>query len=627
MCNKVLALALSAEQLTHTLAGAKGKANRWVVLVDDAMFSTDWFQFSQPTEPTTSVVRYMDYLDAHDVAHDQFYVDLGQQCLRSTQKFLNFAARHGFPSYKGVSLVKVIHAHLSSLHVWPFLQHLFIFEQAIKREQPDEVWVYRKPHWDYVIREPRYVPQVARLDHSSIESEALVRVAQAHGIAVRFCQPPFADRGRYLFTKRARPFAVNAYRQVQLVKAKVLADKKKSGFHRSNRGKPRVLALIRSPVHQACLIPVLQELEQAGWELCILNDCSLIVRQAMKLPATIPQIGLAAWQAAYLYRHRELGSRCQRWMEEHRDHVPEIVYCGVGLGDILHSILAQLVDKLVEAASLIDAFENILDVYAPSIILTAYDQDLPGRCLIEMGRQHRIPSMNVQHGLIPCPPLYSMPVHADKMVVMGQMPADLLTAFGTPAETVVITGIPGFDHGKLNATHGLTITNNATITLITQNLPSLFRIALPMFLHLASQLPAEIFVIKVSPQEDKSKYTSALPNIRVVTGTLSEVLATSKLVIGYNSTALIEAMQLNLPVLIFDQIREYQNSFLRITGNQLPLDSAWLPVVRRLLEDAEQRQALIERQNKFLAYMLRHEPGAAKRIATLINEMVRDDAH
>jgi hypothetical protein len=499
-------------------------------------------------------------------------------------------------------------------------QNIFFADHILRSEQPEELWCCVNINWKYTILNPQTVPLTKNFDYDGSPGvEAFLRVAKFRGVKVRFFDPTVPERCRYYFTRKLRPNLVKIFRQFQLAKKKIFKPRRSS--FRSQNNSSVIYAFIRSPVHLARILPVLEELLKESWQPCIISDLSLAVHQKCDLSSRFPVIELSTYQNLNLYKYRNVAKKIKDKLLK-IDDFPQLFYQNILVTDIICEVMRQIVDRLDESASILKAFEHIIKINKPSIVVLGNDQEVSARCLVNLCRQNNIPTITVQHGLMTMPPLHFVPVVSDKIAVMGKMSFDLLKKFSVSPERIQPTGIPGFynqNHigaDQDNNTSGIT---NGSITLITQFWPLFFKKIFPKFLQLAQAMPDEKFIIKVAPREPMQKYENALSNVFIPTdNSLEEILRQSKIVIGLNSTALLESMQMGIPTLVVDLFFESENP-MALTC--LKINSEWVNDIKKILNNKSERVQIIHRQQKLLSYMVRQESGSAMRIANLVKSM------
>ncbi|MBF0232790.1 MAG: hypothetical protein HQK65_07110 [Desulfamplus sp.] len=616
---KVLALALNISQVNRFISEASIKKKSLLILTSENLF----FELNNNKIFQSSEVHFCRYSDYYiNEMKKEFFTDLPLYCLRSSTDFLAFVQGSIKLFHRDVPLINLIQMEFQSNQVWPFLQRIYLTEQVLKAEQPSEVWVCYDDKWKFVILHPQSIPLTKWIDYRSGEIEIFLRVVVSQGIKVRYLKPSVTDYVRYYFSRLLRPILVRLYRQIQLAKTKIYCQLKRLSKINNDNRYPLVLAYTRSPVHSARLFPVLDELLHQSWKTCIVNDYSLAVEQKKKSFIQFPIIALAKFQRLHLYRRQFNIGSMRQWLQHNQDKLPRFFYHNIAITDIFCMILQQLTDKYLEAISFIDAFDKILQMYDATVVLVGNDMELPARCLIGLCKKLGIPTITIQHGLMSNPPLHFVPLTVDKIAVMGEQAKYLLSRFDTSPKQVQVTGVPGFDIVNRVFKKNDYLDSSLSITLITQFLPIFFQEVFPRFLQLAREMPEERFIIKVAPREPLSKYKNSVPNVEIIKDQpLEIVLKNSKIVIGINSTVLIESMQIGIPTIIIDIFFECENS-MDSSAVCIKINSDWITVVQELLCDKQKRTDVINRQNKFLSYMLRRENGAAARIASLVKSLV-----
>jgi hypothetical protein len=618
---KVVAFAVTPEQIECYLGEARQrKVQVKVIVMNPSLLPiADMLnRYHNDQNSLVAIVSYNDYRGLFD--NEESYVRLAQFCLQTSDEFLSSVQELSGFVQKGVQMLQLARPFFQATQVWHLFLKIYQFEQFLRVEQPDEVWACSKDKWEYVARDPRIISLTEHLDYYAEEVETVQRVAHLLGIRFLRIQPPLTDTARYVFTRYFRGSLMLAFRQFQLARRKILKNEQ-NVFQGSDDASPLALALVRSPTHAARIVPVLEELSQRSWRTGIIEDYSLSLAQPITSLYQVPTIHLSAWQEVNLFRHHKAISTFRRWLYYNWQRLPEFSYRGIVVTDMLVKMLSQVSDRYLEAIPLIDAFDKIVALYKPSVLLFGNDQEVSSRCLICVCRQQGIPTLTLQHGMMFKPPLGYSPIFSDAIAVMGDMAADLLIKFGNPPEKLQVTGIPGFDLERTTTKRTVETDQYGAVTLITEPTSFCEHVVYPRFVKLAQSLPKCSFIVKVGPLESLSKYAATAPNLTTVGGqSLHAVLKRSRVVIGIFSTAILEAMQMGIPAFIVPVFSEIENPMEEV-AESLSLDSDWAYEVSQLLSDEERCLMIAERQNRLVSYVFRQETGAAKRIASLISEM------
>lgn len=617
---RYVAFALNIKQVRcYIKNNRKEKHYLLIILIDNVLLDKARILYRTQLLNSSSLkfIQFDDYLGNDE--KEVFFKQLALICADQSTTFFSYITKN-FAHSANLPPFEHIQQELQSHQMLPFMHNVFLSKKIIDSERPNEVWVCAKKDWKYTILHPQRISLTKNIDYKGSGVESLILASKSASINVRFFNPSTMDKTRYFFTRKIRPLVIKTYRQLQLFKTKLSLGFKKDNKYYSKDNRNLVLALVRSPVHAKQIKPVMTELYGESWNTCIITDVALAVRQRAFVTGKFPTIELAKEQKFNLYQANKNINRLISWVASHKDNFPRLSYQNIELNAVFYEVFLQLIHKYCEAISINYSFSKILDTYSPSLVLFANDQELPSRCLADLCAKRKIPTLTIQHGLMAMPPLHFIPVVTDGIAVMGQESKDMLIQFGTPSEKVFLTGLPGFDIKKSSVTPDQ-IHESSAITLITQLLPAFYDEYFNRFLQLAQSMPNEEFIIKVAPQESHEKYRNNISNIRIESkASLNSVLIQSKIVIGFNSTALLEAMLFEIPVIVMDLFFEHANPYVQ-AAVCLNLKSDWSLVVNEMLISKRLYSDAIEKQNRFLEHMIHKEKGAAKRIAELAQSL------
>jgi hypothetical protein len=216
---------------------------------------------------------------------------------------------------------------------------------------------------------------------------------------------------------------------------------------------------------------------------------------------------------------------------------------------------------------LIDLYKKILSKYSISNIIVADDIEPRGRIPMQLG-QGKIKTYNIQHGSIMQVYNYNKTI-ADNMFVWGKYSKELLSRSGVNENKLIVSGNPAFDYIKQRAFNKDKLVKDIfnlpyggeKIILWTPNVDdsdpkNLERLVTQ--LKDSELLENKLFIVKLHPLEDKSKYVDALNKYKLDTLCKLEViedyniydlLFISDLLIAFNTSTIFEALIFNKPIL------------------------------------------------------------------------------
>lgn len=277
--------------------------------------------------------------------------------------------------------------------------------------------------------------------------------------------------------------------------------------------------------------------------------------------------------------------------------------------------LLCFIDLLV-AMKLHDFFLTHLDPARCQAVLTLMDIHPSELALTAAARAKGIPTFTLQHGVAE---IMHTPVHSDRIFVWGEATKQDLLRLGVPAEKIVISGRPLLDEAAANyraqapslrasfrVRHPRGNSSGPVITYIAGNVGKMEEHAL--LSAFAASWSLEISpVVRLKPTIDKeleqcfqdwiSELGGASEVYVSMNDDLYELLAVSDVVIGFQSSVVVEAMAFGgIPVLL-DILPEYHLQVINphyqdclIVRNADELRQ----LIKRMTEDAEYFQQLQE---------------------------------
>ncbi len=139
---------------------------------------------------------------------------------------------------------------------------------------------------------------------------------------------------------------------------------------------------------------------------------------------------------------------------------------------IPRDVLPLLKDSMLVGSQHVAAYHALLDILAPTSVVTEYDRSTQAAPLILAARARGIPTMTMIHGVINSPYGY-VPMLADVAFCWGEMGRDQMMAMGTPADRLVITGSHRVSRGLLSdrraARAKFGVTDKRTLVLFASN--------------------------------------------------------------------------------------------------------------------------------------------------------------
>jgi len=423
-----------------------------------------------------------------------------------------------------------------------------------------------------------------------------------------------------------------------------------------NRARVLVLDIARRAYNIYHSIPLHFESNRGNLSLFLTSRplCSKIgaeMDEDKNLPLTIfPERVKAKETRRKAKEIRKLWAELEQDEESHR----RLVYNNVPLLEVLDYRFQQFF--LIRAPKLLGYIEwvdKVIHRLKPSILVVMEDITPVGRTIARTFKIHGLPVLVIQHGAVSVDMagFHVMPVEAQKQAVWGDTCREWHIERGRPPESQIVTGNPRFD---LIASDYLTDKNKICRKLNLDAKRGIIVVATGWFAGISAaatieaeeqfirstlkalkNFPQQQIVLKLHPAYYKNyqRMVSAIAqeeNIKVAITKdyLWELLAISDLAIVSNSTAGLEAMILDKPVVIVnsnDQLEKipYVSSEGALSADE-PEEIAL--AVKEILDNKQVQQNLAEARKKFIyEYAYIQDGKASKRIATLIMQMMQSN--
>ncbi len=275
------------------------------------------------------------------------------------------------------------------------------------------------------------------------------------------------------------------------------------------------------------------------------------------------------------------------------------------------------------------------------VLLTGTDVQPETRLAVSVARGMGIPSVTMQHGVLPGNPedLEYVPAWSDYVAVWGEQGLRWFEEAGIEPSRLVVTGCPRFDSyanlRRVPRTPGAEEEVVVTL-LLNPSAPSVRSAMLAEYLEALRETPWRLR-IRLHPAESESQFQRlwqdlAPSEVRGRTTIsqsepLQQVLRASDAVVTYDSTAGLEAMLLGKPVVIYgSHLFPTASPYPNWDGNPLPTTPAALrEALHHLLVDPAGREEVIEAQDR---YVQRENHGldgkATQRITNLVLRVARE---
>ena len=271
------------------------------------------------------------------------------------------------------------------------------------------------------------------------------------------------------------------------------------------------------------------------------------------------------------------------------------------------------------------------------VLLTGTDIQPETKLAVAVARDLGIPSITVQHGILPPSPgdRLQVPAWSDHVAVWGQRSRAWFMEAGIQEDRIAVTGCPRFDtYAHLRGDQALPDPEDAQVTLLLNpSSPSLRAAMLHEFVGAVQATPWRL-VLRLHPAEDMEQLRGIWRTIAsqetLARTTLSQqeplvgILQASDAVVTYDSTAGLEAMLLGIPVVVYGS-HLFPTPSPYPTWDDAPLLT--LPDVLKerlqdLLLDPALRSEVVALQDRFVGKESRNaDGGATQRLTSFVIEI------
>lgn len=272
--------------------------------------------------------------------------------------------------------------------------------------------------------------------------------------------------------------------------------------------------------------------------------------------------------------------------------------------------------------------EDALKRCQPDVVVTSNDTSQVGQTLALVCRKLGIPSVYVQHGIIPYDP-YAIAGRADILLIWGEVSRRALIRLGNRPEQLRLTGAAQYDRffsaeQVAALPSGFRVKPGSPLVVFTSQPPargvpeSVYRRSLRAVLEVARAVSDIELVIKLHPIEAPEVANVLVKEAGVPARVVKEfdtriLLKAADLVMTQYSTTGLEALLLGKPLVTINLSGEPDRAPYAGGGAAVGVYSADdLPgVVQRCLTHAETRGGLAEKRETFLQEMFTARDGSA----------------
>lgn len=313
-------------------------------------------------------------------------------------------------------------------------------------------------------------------------------------------------------------------------------------------------------------------------------------------------------------------------------------------------------DSFIGAIRNIEIGKKIMDDYKVSALI-AVDENGSSRFLVFAAKSGRIPSIGLQHGVISPGTesiAYSYSINdlygyknrlncqlADKTAVWGSYFKKLLVEKGNYMnDSVIITGQPRLDIAYRNKQiyskkafyrkFGIESSKNLVV-YASQPRKGEFKAAFSAVVKALKQLENAALVVKLHPKEEPSIYNQVLKEMqyRAIVSKdidLYEAIACSEVVIAIHSTAILEALALERPVIQLNLMEKYDVFGKTAKKAIIFADSEkrLLEAIRMALHDKPHLKEFSKKTKKFIPeYFYKIDGKSTERFINVLEEILK----
>lgn len=304
------------------------------------------------------------------------------------------------------------------------------------------------------------------------------------------------------------------------------------------------------------------------------------------------------------------------------------------------ALIRALVEAAADTAGWIEIFEALFRRARPrAVVSTTYSSGF-GRALALVARAHGVPSIYVQHGLMPARP-YCARFCNDHMLMWGDYEARAFSGFGLSPGRFHVTGAVIYDELAAAGAPRPFPPSGAPLALAVMASRSggaitctdVARRTLRAIAAAARSLRAARVVVKAHPGDTTRIPEEALadfPEVELVrSGAARDVIAAADIVLVASSSTGLEACLLDRPIVVVNLTGAPEVTDLAAAGAALLVEREddVAPALRRLLDEPATRAALAQGRERVRAERLAGGRGdAASRAARVVLDVVEGRA-
>jgi hypothetical protein len=300
--------------------------------------------------------------------------------------------------------------------------------------------------------------------------------------------------------------------------------------------------------------------------------------------------------------------------------------------DLVRSNRLRILTELALFLAVTHGLRRLYASWQPSCLVSTSDLWPFDHAVFAEARRMGIPSFVIQHGTTSrC----WWPCVADKLLLWGERFRDELLALGAPADRLAVCGMPaadslfrryqqdGFDRRREAASSYVILSH----THARKMCPNLYSKYGNLVKAVVAETPSVQWLIKLHPSEDECYYKdmAEFQNLTILprSTTLEEAITQTDVACTLYSTAGLEAMMMQRPLVVFDLapiIQEYAWWPKHGGGFYVSTAEAMRDFVKNASSAGTFLSDLVTKQNQFLAQAFAHPGQAAEAVLDTIEE-------
>lgn len=382
-----------------------------------------------------------------------------------------------------------------------------------------------------------------------------------------------------------------------------------------------------SPSNLNNILPVLQEIKKRCVPYCVIvNDMAVACLDAVIYKDTVVSV-LAIIQTFGLKQRIGIFIKAVKvylyivkQYKKHQNGNYKYIFNNPGffIYHIYYSLLAY------------KAFSCIFKQCTPKFAISTSDFWPSEHQFFRTANQHAVPTAVIQHGIIAS---FWWPFIAQYNFLWGDLFKKQLVRLGADETRLISVGMPASDE-LFNSTCMLDVEddNKRNVCLIiSQTHAQLFPIVAEKYkellLLLIQEFPYIEWQIKLHPNENMQFYTNLNADVTVLpkTVTIKDALKTATFCCTIYSTAGLEAMIMNKPLVVFNlvgEIEEYAWWPKHGGGKYTQTIEETKLIIGDIIESFDYRAEYIKQQEKFLKSCFVNRGNAANKIVDKIAELI-----